>query len=73
MNCGTTNLRRACQADGLLQLRMQPQMIGRIHVPVMSRRMLEGHVAVLHRDRRVGKDEIDHAGDEDEPFDEKRM
>ncbi len=41
--------------------------------PVMPRRMLEGHVAVLHCDRRVGKDEVDHADDEDEPFDEKRM
>jgi hypothetical protein len=33
--------------------------------------MIEGHMTVPHFDRRVGKDEIDDAGDEDEPFDEK--
>ena len=38
---------------------------------VMRRRMIEGHITVPHLDRRVGKDEIDDADDEDEPFDEK--
>ena len=33
--------------------------------------MMEGHMTVPHFDRRVGKDEIDDADDEDEPFDEK--
>jgi hypothetical protein len=33
--------------------------------------MIEGHMTVPHFDRRVGKDEIDDADDEDEPFDEK--
>jgi hypothetical protein len=63
------NLRGTRDADGLLQLRKQPQMIGCDHVMVLPHRMLEGHVAVLHLDRRVGKDEIDDDGDGDEPFD----
>ena len=32
--------------------------------------MMEGHMTIPHFDRRVGKDEIDDADDEDEPFDE---
>ena len=28
---------------------------------VVTRRMMEGHVTVLHLDRRIGKDEIDDA------------
>jgi hypothetical protein len=45
-------------------------MIRRDHALVMTRRMVEGDVTIVHLDRRVGKDEIDDADDEAEPFDE---
>jgi hypothetical protein len=33
-------------------------MIGRVHAMVVSRQMMEGHVTVVHLDRRIGEDEV---------------
>src|SRR5512139_2747290 len=45
---------RSTHLDPLLQLRVQSHMIGRIHAAIVTCRMMEGHLAVLHLDRRIG-------------------